>query len=135
MEHGCERGCFAAACGARDEDDSIFFLNDFPKDRWQAERVKRRDLRLQLSHDDGWLAVLFENVDAKTRNILERITAIARTPGGQIVQEPLIAIDNVIGKLIDFFAPENRRWRFNQEFFQPTVRLDKRRFTDCKKQI
>ena len=43
----------------------------------QLERLKRRNDRLQLAHDDGEVALLAENIDAEARFVGQRVAAIA----------------------------------------------------------
>jgi hypothetical protein len=135
VEHGGERGRLAATRGAGHENDAGSFLNDLAKDRRQSKLLQCRDLRLQPAHHDRVSAVLLENVDAKSGQILQRIATIARAAIRKILPEPLVAIDNVIGQLIDFLRPENGCRRFEWEFAQRAVRLDERGLAHGKEQI
>ena len=77
VQHRGKRRCLSAAGGARHEDDPVLLLDHLVENRRQPEAFQRGDFCLQLPHHDGLPAVLLENVHAQTRDIAERVTAIA----------------------------------------------------------
>ena len=77
IEHRGERRGLAAAGGAGDEYNPAFFLRHFSKDGRQSQAFQRRDFRLQFPHHDRLPSILLENVDSKSREICQRVTAIA----------------------------------------------------------
>ena len=91
-----ERSRLAAASRAGDEDDAVFLLHHLPKNRRQAERIERRNLRLQFAHHDRLPPVLPEDVNAETRDVRERVAAIAGAERGEVITQTRFAADQVI---------------------------------------
>ena len=92
---------FAGPCSAGDENDPVFLFNDFAKYRRQSQLLERRDLRLQLPHHDRVPAILLEDIDAKSREIFDRVTAVAGAGGREFHFEPFASVHDMAGELFD----------------------------------
>ena len=73
------------------------------------------------------IAVLAVDVHAETADAREGITAIARTRLGEILDEPLIAVDDGIGQTLDALAGEDRFGGIRRRH-KPPVDFRQRRF-------
>ena len=77
VEHGRERGRLAVAGRAGDEDEAVLFLDDLLENGRQLQLLDGGDLRVQLAHDDGVIAVLPEDIDAKAGDAGHGIAGVA----------------------------------------------------------
>ena len=93
-----ERGRLARAGRAGDQDHPGFLVGHLAERVRQLQILERGDLRLQLAQHHRQVAALLEDVDAEPRTVAERVGAVARALGHQVLAQSAIAIDQVQGE-------------------------------------
>jgi hypothetical protein len=111
----------------------FFFFDDFTKYRRQSQLIERRDLRLQLPHLNRVPAILLEDIDAKSREIFDRVAAVAGAADGEFHFEPFASVYDMAGELFDEQRSEDRTRPIEGEFVQTAMGLYERRFARDKK--
>ena len=118
VEKGGQRRRLAAAGRAGDQNQAGFFLGDLLENRRQSETLERRDFAFELPHHDREMSLLPENIDAETRFVAERVTAIAGAAGEVIVNQAAIALHEGERDLLRLIRSERFDRRIDKDRLQ-----------------
>src|SRR5674476_1304094 len=130
-----QRGGFAGAGRAGDENQPGFFARKLLQNVRELEFFQSGNLRAQLAADGGIISALRKNIHAETRLVIQRVRSIARTVPDQIFNLPEIVADDVER---DNFALERCQFfngRIKSHRLEFAVRLHLRRTVGGEKQI
>src|SRR5436190_5106910 len=124
VEHGRKGSALAGPGSSGHEDDSVLLLYDVTKYRRQFQFLERRNFRFQLAHDERVPAVLFENIDAKTRHVFNGVTAIAGAVGREFRLELLAPVHDMSGEVFDKLRGKERGPSVRGIFLKPAMEFD-----------
>ena len=82
----------------------VFSLMISLKIGWQFQPFARRDLRAELAHDDGVVAILPEDIHAEAGEFRHGVAGIAGAGFLQVAGQPLVAADDLEGDRLDMRA-------------------------------
>ena len=95
VEQGGQGRRLAGARRAGHEDKSGFFLRHILEYVRHAQVLHGRDLRVQLSQDNGVIGALREDVDAEPRFVAEGVGGVAGTCAEQVFGQSAVAADQI----------------------------------------